>query len=786
MDRVSGGAPDRSKQRQSLVVKAEGPIDRIMPTDLYRHFEDFPDPVVVADSRSRLVYLNRAAEQLLGYSGPLAAPYPPCDEVIPYDGKEGNHCFIDLTLRGRENLHRHSARIVTARGEKLRFSVSSTLLRDSGGEIIGCLAVLSDVQDDLPAPPQVKPGTMTLSSLLKHYPLPFFTVDPSLMITYMNEHLEKLSGFTREQAVGKMKCSEVLRTKQCDTCDCLLRKSMIDMVPISGMRRVVVDHEGREVPVVAYASILTDDTGVVTGGFEAIRDITHIVEAEEKINLLTEMSQEGILMVDENCLITFANAKMCEMTGLSKEELTGRDVAEVLPPHYAERIAAMLQHADARHYDRIRFCSTLSFGNRPVEYGERTFETSMATSRVGNSNIAFLYLRDLTERIEIVRQLRKANSFLNNIIQSTADGIVVVDTKGNVLVFNEAAERILGYKAEEVIGYHELLRKICEPELARELMRRLRSDQYGPPGKLESTRIVFRSKDGEDVPVSYSAGIIKEGNREVGSVGIFFDLRDHLRMHEELEQARLEVLQAEKIASLGRLAAGVAHEINNPLAGILIYADLLLKEVGHNPSWRQDMEEIITQTLRCKEIVNRLLEFSRRSLAETVLFNVNEVIAQGVKLLSRQTLFQDIQILQDLDPRLPYIVGDPGQIRQVLTNLMINAADAMNGKGRLTISSRFDPDQEQVVLRIADTGPGIDPDTVTKIFEPFFTTKPPGKGTGLGLSIAYGIIQRHGGTIDVDSLPGEGTTFVLTLPIDTEDTAKDELEAPADDCSCNA
>ena len=293
----------------------------------------------------------------------------------------------------------------------------------------------------------------------------------------------------------------------------------------------------------------------------------------------------------------------------------------------------------------------------------------------------------------------------------------------------------------------------------------MRSNDYGPPGKLTTSRINFVRKNGEKIPVNFSAAIIKEGDREIGSVGIFSDLREHERLCRELEQAQIQLVQAEKIASLGRLAAGVAHEINNPLAGILIYADMLMKQIGDHPQLREDLQEIINQTLRSKEIVTRLLEFSRRSLGERVLSDVNKIIGQCTKLLGRQALFHDIKLVFDLDTDLPQVLGDPGQLQQVFTNLILNAAHAMHGKGRITISSCQDQESGHVVLKFSDTGPGIPRENIDKIFEPFFTTKTPGEGIGLGLSVVYGVIQRHGGSIEVETPPEGGAVFTMRLPL---------------------
>ena len=762
-------------------VTASEDMTAIAGLDLKYHsriFATFPDPVMVVNRQGRVVFLNPAAEDLFGCSVSTGEEYPLCSEILETDVKE--HPFShEQWLRGRVSLNRAPLKLRNRQGSWSSLSVTATPIEDDGGNVVGCLAILRDIHSDLEACPEIRKDLSTLSNILDNFPTPFFTVDPNLVITHMNERMEKLTGYTKEEVMGRMACAAVLCTPQCETDECLLRQAMEGRRPIAGIRRVIRDRRGRDIPVVVNASLITDAEGNVIGGFEAVRDISRRVEAEKKIELLAEMTQEGILMADENHRIIFANSRLADITGLPKEDIVGMSVSELLSPQHDEMISNLLSEPDPENVGHLCFCSTLQ-AEVNLQDTYRRFETCIGVSRVGKSRITYLYLRDLTERIEIERELRKANSFLNNIIQSSVDGIVVVDTKGNVLVFNEGAERILGYKAAESVGHSKVLLKFYDLGLAREMMRRIRSSEYGPPGKLNPTRISFTSKSGEEVPVNFSAAIIKEGNKEIGSVGIFSDLREQERMRQELadlrenermrrelERTQRQLVQAEKIASMGRLAAGVAHEINNPLAGVLIYADMLMKEIKHNEHWRQDLEEIINQTLRCKQIVSRLLEFSRQSLEERVVFDVNEVIGHCVELLGRQALFHNIEIIQDLDSALPQVLGNPGELEQVFTNLIINAADAMDGRGKLTISSRSDLKAEQVILKFTDTGPGISPAIKDKIFEPFFTTKPLGKGTGLGLSVVYGVIQRHGGDIQVDSPTDGGATFTIKLPLES-------------------
>jgi two-component system NtrC family sensor kinase len=734
----------------------------------------FPEPVLVADFQGQLLYLNDAAQRLFsGIHGKDSVLR--VDEVVRLESADASASWVDICVR-EGGVAETAVNVSDHQDQWLPMTLSAGIIRGPAGNSVGCLGILRSARNELlPSRQNVEQMSM-LSSILDNFPTPFFTVDANLLITHMNRPLEKLTGYRREEVVNRMTCATVLSTPQCNSCDCLLKQAMETRQPISGVRRTVTDRDGRLIPVVINASLITDAQGKVIGGFEAIRDITPIVEAEQMIALLTEMTQEGIMMVDQGQRIVFANSRMAEIIGCTKEELLHKTVGEVLPAQHLNMMQDLIRRLDQEHPQQLRFCSTIQ-PFRGSEDDRRAYETCMGTARIGSNATTCWYFRDLTQRIDIEEQLRKANSFLENIIRSSVDGIVVVDTEGKVLMFNEGAESILGYRAEEVIGHPGAFRQFYPPDLAREIMRRMRSDQYGPPGKLNSTRVTFVRRDGEEVPVNFSAAIILEGERELGSVGIFSDMREQLRIRRELEQAKIQLLQAEKIASLGRLAAGVAHEINNPLAGILIYADMLMKDLGDgHPQWSQDLQEIIDQTLRCKQIVTRLLEFSRQPLGQRLTFDVNDLVDRCVELLRHQPLFHDVEVLRDLQSDLPQITGDPGQIQQVLTNIIINAANAMNAKGRLTISSRFNPQNSEVLLSFADTGPGIPPEIVDKIFEPFFTTKRPGEGTGLGLSVAYGIVQQHGGIIRVENSPVGGAVFAVQLPLESPEQVSEILE----------
>ncbi len=373
---------------------------------------------------------------------------------------------------------------------------------------------------------------------------------------------------------------------------------------------------------------------------------------------------------------------------------------------------------------------------------------------------------DISDRIRMERELEEKNRFFSNLLESSVECIVSADTRGKVIFFNKAAEKLTGYNAEEVIGKFHITR-FYPMDVAKNIMRRLRSDEYGGRGKLENFRITLFGKDGVEIPVSCSASMIYEGDKELASLGVFTDLREKLKMEKELQDTQMRLIQTEKMASLGSLAAGVAHEINNPLGGILIYASLLMEDFADQNDPRvQDLKRIVEEGTRCKDIVKSLLEFARQTESKFESVAINKAIDDVLFFLEKQALFHNIKTIKELNPDLPLIQVDPNPIKQVLMNMMVNAAEAMREKGgTLTITTGINPDGSSIVIFFKDTGPGIPPAIQSKIFDPFFTTKDVGKGTGLGLSTSYGIIQSHHGSIEVESAPGKGATFKIILPI---------------------
>ncbi len=233
---------------------------------------------------------------------------------------------------------------------------------------------------------------------------------------------------------------------------------------------------------------------------------------------------------------------------------------------------------------------------------------------------------------------------------------------------------------------------------------------------------------------------------------------------EALKRTQEQLVQSEKMASVGQLAAGVAHELNNPLGGIMVFANLLLEQKDQNDPDRSDLARIIHEAERCKAIIYGLLDFSRQSHLQAAIVNLNKIILSTLDLVKHQSLFQKIDIKIELEPTIGQIFADVGLLQQIFLNIIFNAAEAMEGEGCFLVSSCMSNDHKYVIAEFSDTGPGMSNDIVKRIFDPFFTTKPPGQGTGLGLSMCYSIIKRHKGEIKVSSKVGEGTTITIQLP----------------------
>jgi hypothetical protein len=392
---------------------------------------------------------------------------------------------------------------------------------------------------------------------------------------------------------------------------------------------------------------------------------------------------------------------------------------------------------------------------------------------------ASLY-RSLQRKVEEYERLKE---FSENIVESINVGILAADLDDRVESWNTQIERLTGIPRDHAVG--RTLSELFPMELAAEFDR-----VRGETGIHHIYKFVLRptagvpsglgvpsgSGNGHGLPASLRettlnvaiAPLVSKDQEQIGRLIIFDDITDRA----ELEQ---RLVQADKLSSIGLLAAGVAHEVNTPLAVISTYAQMLAKQVSDDSQKSMILDKIAKQTFRASEIVNSLLNFSRTSTTSLGDVNLNRVIQETLSLLEHQLQKSGIQVKTDFDPGLPPVHGNAGQLQQVFLNLFLNARDAMSAGGALEV--RTWPEGSGARAEVADTGHGIAPEHLHRIYDPFFTTKAVRKGTGLGLSVTYGIIQEHGGSIEVFNRPGGGATFRLELPLAVPGSARKPLNA---------
>jgi PAS domain S-box-containing protein len=357
---------------------------------------------------------------------------------------------------------------------------------------------------------------------------------------------------------------------------------------------------------------------------------------------------------------------------------------------------------------------------------------------------AQLYTSLEQKALEIVR----LKDFSENIVESLNVGVLAVDLSGLVESWNTRMEELFAVGRQEAIGVK--LDELLPKDLAAEIAARGETEQITG---IYKQRLHHQGKS-LTLNVSITPLVSKSGER-IGRLLLFDDVTQREHMEEQMSQT-------EKLTSLGLLAAGVAHEVNTPLAVISNYIQMLAKQMPENDPRHSIIEKIVKQTFRASEIVNNLLNFSRTGGAEIGNVDVNQVVEETLSLVSHPLKTSQIQVVKNLGAGLPAVRGSANKLQQVFLNLFLNARDAMPSGGILEV--RTSAHNGSVEIEVVDTGAGIPREHIHKIFDPFFTTKASGRGTGLGLSVSYGIIKEHAGKVDVRSAPGKGTAFHVEFP----------------------
>jgi PAS domain S-box-containing protein len=361
------------------------------------------------------------------------------------------------------------------------------------------------------------------------------------------------------------------------------------------------------------------------------------------------------------------------------------------------------------------------------------------------------------------REVRETNDFLNNIIHNSANAIMAADMKGTIILWSQSAEEILGYKTKDVVGKLNIT-KVYPEGMAKKVMEKLRTSENDRKGRLKFYPVVFVKQDGRIAEGNLAASIVyDENHNEIATVGIFTDLKERLEMERRLKTTQEQLLQSEKLAAMGRLTSQIAHELNNPLYGIMNTLELMKTEISPENKRRKLLDMALSEIVRLSELLRKMLTFSKPDQKEKQPVDINTLLDEMLLLHEKQFRENDILISMELSNGLDKVYASKNQLRQVFLNIFKNAGDAMPSGGTLTVKTNVEG--QEIVIEISDTGIGIKKENLNKIFDAFFTTKSSVKGVGLGLSVCYGFVIEHGGDIKVESKEGAGTTFIITLPI---------------------
>ena len=514
-----------------------------------------------------------------------------------------------------------------------------------------------------------------------------------------------------------------------------------------------LDGERRTVSV-STAPLL--ETGRITGVVASLRDVTAerrardaVAHSEARYRNLFENASDAIYTLDPRGFFTSANAATCRETGVGREGLLGRSIVPFLDPEEVEMVKGNFKRAlggESSNYECAFIRGSgerrmVSVTNTPIRHGDDV---------IGVLGIA----RDMTSERERAAALERSEARYTRLVESASDAIFTVDEEGHFTAVNRALESATGRSREELLGRH-----FTEIVDARDRADTWQLFVETLGGGRQKRDFRYHAANGEIRNAAIISAPIIEGGRVVGGLGVVRDTTDEKHLFEQL-------VQQEKLAAIGQLVSGVAHELNNPLAGVMAFSQLLLASPDVEDEDREAVETIHGEARRAAKIVSNLLTFARQHQPERRPTDVNQVLEDTLQLRRHALGVQGIALETRLAAGVPQTWADPFQLQQVFINLLGNAEQAVSereGERRITVETRHEAGN--IVVSVRDTGDGISPEATSRIFNPFYTTKPVGKGTGLGLSISDGIVREHGGRIAVESAPGEGAAFVVELPV---------------------
>ncbi|MGB9628316.1 MAG: PAS domain S-box protein [Thermodesulfobacteriota bacterium] len=720
------------------------------------------DGIIVFDENYQIEFANTVASELTGY---------PKEKLLGMDFRK---LLTERDIGYLDQMHSEvgtdeskrvctEMEVMTQSGKRLDAEVCITISRmEKGG--IKTYAYLRDITTRKKMEREIREATKRFEKIAEMGEDGIIVFDEDSRIEFANTMASEILGLPKDQILGKEFFSLIGKRDEEFLEEMVLKGEGMGEKVCTEMELITPQGQVKDAEV-CVAPTRSDDGRIKTYAY--IRDITErkkfekeLKASEEKYRRLFERVRHGLFISTKEGRFVDCNQALLDILGYTtKEEFLNLDIAKDLYVNPMDR-KTFQELVEKTGYVK----------DFEVEFKKKNGQkitvllTATAVKDEKGQTIGYEGLNiDISDRKRMEKELKEANEFLMNLIESSVDGIIVTDMKGEILIFNKGAENILGYKSEEVVGKMNI-RSIYQPGVAEEVMAKLRSPEYGGVGKLTSFPIIHKRKDGELVEGDLSAALIYDDEgKEVASVGIFKDLRERLKMERELQKVQQALLQSEKLAAMGRLTSQIAHELNNPIYGIMNTLELLKTEIPPTSKRRRILDLSLSEAQRLAEMLRNMLSFSKPEEETRRPVRINELVEGILLVMDKQMRESNIKIETSFDGQIPEVMASTNQMRQVLLNMFKNAKEAMPRGGTLTVQTRRE--DNKISIHIQDTGMGIPEGIRDKIFDAFFTTKQAVKGVGLGLSVCYGIIKDHGGEIKVESEEGKGTRFTIFLPI---------------------
>ncbi len=729
------------------------------------------------DLNGNLAFFNDSMCRMLGYSRKemMGMNYRAC--TPPEDVKAVFKDYNRVYRTGKP-MKALSYKTIRKDGSAAFAEVSIFPLRNNDGEVVGFRGIRRDITERKQMEEALRQSEERYRTILEEMEDSYFEVDLAGNYTFVNDANCRALGCSREELLGAG-----YRPYMAEEDAKTVFKAFLQVYrtgePNRGLSYRVVRKDGSTGFSQLSAFPLRNREGEIIGFRGIGRDITErkqaeevLRQSEERYRTILEEIEDSYFELDLAGNYTFVNDANCRALGCSREELLGAGYR----PYMAEEDAKAIFKAFNQVYRTGKPNKGLSY--RVIRKDGSAAFGELSAFPLRNREGEIIGFRgvgsDITERKQMEEALRQSEERYRLLAENAKDAIWTVDMNMRPTFMGPSITSLLGYSVEEAMvksmeevytpASLEIAMKLLAQELARENM------EHKDLSRSRVLEFELIHKDGSIVPIEGKFSFIRGPDAQpVEILAIARDITERKQMEEEKKELEQKAQIESRLASLGLLASGVGHEINNPLTGVIGYAQLLLgRDIPQDI--RKDVESINKEAQRVANIVKKLVAFARYQKPQRTYAGISDIVAGTVDLLAHQLEISNIQTNLHLDPNLPWTIADIGQLQQVFLNIIINAETEMrlaHGKGKLSIKTEKTDNTIRVSFK--DDGLGIAKENLEKIFDPFFTTREVGEGTGLGLSICHEIIAEHGGSIYAESKSGKGATFIVELPVVAEE-----------------